>query len=235
MKGCDEVESFEPLFSIVIGGVKIGITSSIIVQWIIIVALLILAKFFTANMKKIPNKKQSSVEMLVGGINNFVKENMGEEYVSYIPYVGTLGIYILVMNIVPASLGVAAPTEDLSVAVGLAIISFVLIQTNAIKKGGFKGYLSKYAEPVIPLLPLNIIERIVLPVSLSLRLFGNMTAGAVIIAMVYKGLSSMAWFSQLVIPIPLHAFFDLFDGSIQMIVFVMLTMMNIKVTAEHEF
>lgn len=229
------METFEPLFTIAIGGLKIGITSSIIVQWIIIIALLILAKFFTANMKKIPNKKQSGVEILVGFLNNFVKGNMGEEYVNYIPYIGTLGVYIIVMNIVPASFGIAAPTEDLSVAAGLAIISFVLIQTNAIKKGGVKGYLLKYAQPAIPLLPLNIIERIVLPVSLSLRLFGNMVAGAVIISMVYKGLAGMAWFSQFIIPIPLHAFFDLFDGSIQMIVFVMLTMMNIKVVAENEF
>ncbi|WP_123052729.1 F0F1 ATP synthase subunit A [Clostridium sp. JN-1] len=228
------MESFEPLFTIAIGGIKVGITSSIIVQWVIIAALLILAKFFTADMKKLPNKKQGSVEVLVEAVTNFVKENMGPEYVNYMPYVGTLAIYLLVMNIVPASLGVRAPTEDLSVAIGLAIISFILIQANGIQKGGIKGYITKYAEPAVPLLPLNILERLVLPVSLSLRLFGNMTAGAVIVSMVYGGLSHLAWFSELIIPIPLHAFFDLFDGSIQMIVFVMLTMMNIKVTAEHE-
>ncbi|AGY76554.1 MULTISPECIES: F0F1 ATP synthase subunit A [Clostridium] len=226
------MEAFSPLFLIHLGAFQIPITSSVIVQWAIIIILAILAKFFTSSMKKIPDKKQSVIEIIVEAVRNLVTENMGKEYVSFIPYVGTLAIYILVMNIAPVMIGVRAPTEDLSVAVGLALITFVLVQFNSIKKNGLVRYFGAYTKPVVPLLPINIIERLVLPVSLSLRLFGNLTAGAVIIGMVYKGLGSMAWFSQLLIPIPLHAFFDLFDGSIQMIVFVMLTIMNIKVIAE---
>lgn len=226
------MESFSPLFLIHFGALKIPITSSVLVQWAIIVVLAILAKIFTRNMEKVPNKKQSVVEMIFEGIKNLVEDNMGKEYSSFVPYVGTLAIYIIVMNIAPLIIGVRAPTEDLSVAVGLALITFVLVQFNAIKKIGLGHYFIAYAHPAVPLLPLNVVERIVLPVSLSLRLFGNMTAGAVIIGMVYKGLGHIAWFSQLLIPIPFHAFFDLFDGSIQMIVFVMLTMMNIKVIAE---
>lgn len=227
------MDGFEPLFTIPLGALKIGITSSIIVQWIIIILLAILAKIFTSNLKKVPDKKQSVVEMIFEAIRNLVKENMGEKYIGFIPYVGTLAIFILTMNIAPLIVGAKAPTEDLSVTFGLAVISFVLVQANAIKRVGVKHYFTAYAQPVLPLLPLNIVERIVLPVSLSLRLFGNMTAGAVIVDMVYKGLSHIAWFSQLLIPIPLHAFFDLFDASIQMIVFVMLTIMNIKIIAEH--
>jgi F-type H+-transporting ATPase subunit a len=227
------VENFLPLFTIHLGSLSIGITSSILIQWIIIVLLAILAKVFTANMKKIPDKKQTVVEMIFESIRNLVIDNMGKEYINYIPYVGTLAIYILAINILPLIVGVRAPSEDLSVAFGLAVITFVLVQFNAIKKIGLKSYFKAYAEPVVPLLPLNIIERLVLPVSLSLRLFGNMTAAAVIVGMVYGGLGNIAWFAQLLVPIPFHAFFDLFDGSIQMIVFVMLTMMNIKVIAEH--
>ncbi len=208
------MEGFSPLFLIHLGSLKIPITSSIMVQWVIIVILAILAKIFTNGMKKVPDKKQTVIEIIVESIQNLVKDNMGKEYVSFIPYVGTLAIYILVMNIAPVIVGVRAPTEDLSVAVGLALITFILVQYNAIKKKGLKSYFSAYAKPAVPLLPLNIVERIVLPVSLSLRLFGNLTAGAVIIGMVYKGLGNIAWFSQLLIPIPLHAFFDLFDGSI---------------------
>lgn len=222
------MEGFKPLFSIL----GIGITSSIIVQWIIIILIAILAKVLTSNLKKIPDKKQSVVEMVFEAARNAVRDNMGEEYIAFVPYVGTLAIFILVMNFAPL-VAVKAPTEDLSVAVGLALITFVLVQVNAIRKVGLKHYLKAYAEPVVPLLPLNIVERLVLPVSLSLRLFGNLTAGAVVMGMVYSGLSHIAWFSQLLIPIPLHAFFDLFDGSIQMVVFVMLTMMNIKIIAEH--
>lgn len=225
------MESFSPLFLIHLGLLKIPITSSIIVQWVIILILAILAKIFTTGMKKIPDKKQNFIEIIVETVQNLVKNNMGKEYISFVPYIGTLAIYILALNIVPV-VGVIAPTEDLSVGVGLALITFTVVQFNAIKKTGLKHYFIAYGKPAILLLPLNILERIVLPVSLSLRLFGNLTAGAVIIGIVYKGLSHIAWFSQLLIPIPLHAFFDLFDGSIQMIVFVMLTVMNVKVIAE---
>ncbi|MBC2579852.1 F0F1 ATP synthase subunit A [Clostridium sp. DJ247] len=226
------MEGFEPLFTINLGAFEIGITSSIIVQWIIIVFLAILAKIFTSNLKKVPDKKQSAVEIFFETVRNLVRDNMGAQYMVYVPYIGTLAIFILIMNFTPL-VAVKAPTEDLSVTVGLALITFVLVQVNAIKKVGVKHYLTAYAQPVVPLLPLNIVERLVLPVSLSLRLFGNITAGAVVLEMVYEGLSHIAWFSQLLIPIPLHAFFDLFDGSIQMVVFVMLTMMNIKIIAEH--
>lgn len=226
------MESFSPLFVIHFGSINIGITSSILVQWIIILILAVLAKVFTTNMKKVPDKKQSVVEIIFESIQNLVQDNMGKEYKSYIPYIGTLAIYIMAINILPLIVGVRSPSEDLSVAVGLALITFVLVQFNAIKKIGLKGYFIAYSKPVVPLLPLNIIERVVLPVSLSLRLFGNLTAGAVIVGMVYGGLSHIGWFAQFLVPIPFHAFFDLFDGSIQMIVFVMLTMMNIKVIAE---
>lgn len=227
------MEHFSPLFSIHLGSFEIPITSSVVVQWGIILILAVLAKFFTRNMQKLPDRRQNVIEIIVEAVQNLVKNNMGKEYISFVPYVGTLAIYILVMNIAPVIIGLKAPTEDLSVALGLALITFVLVQSNAIKKTGLKNYFIGYTKPVIMLLPLNIIERLVLPVSLSLRLFGNLTAGAVIIGIVYKGLGNIAWFSQLLIPIPLHAFFDLFDGSIQMIVFVMLTVMNIKTVAEH--
>lgn len=78
------------------------------------------------------------------------------------------------------------------------------------------------------MLPLNIIERIMLPVSLSLRLFGNMTAAYIIMELIYSSLGSLNPFAQLVIPVPLHIYFDVFDGTIQMIIFIMLTMINIK-------
>ena len=83
------------------------------------------------------------------------------------------------------------------------------------------------------MLPLNIIERIMLPVSLSLRLFGNILAASFIVELVYESLDKIAWIAQIGLPIPLHAYFYVFDGTIQMVIFVMLTMINIKVVAEH--
>ena len=115
----------------------------------------------------------------------------------------------------------------------MAIITFFIVQINAIKKNGFGHYLKGYAHPFAFLLPLNLVERFVLPVSLSLRLFGNMTAAVVVLDLVYNSLAKVAWVAQLGIPVPVHAFFDIFDGGMQMFIFVMLTMVNIKVVEEH--
>ena len=77
------------------------------------------------------------------------------------------------------------------------------------------------------------MERFIFPLSLSLRLIGNMVAATVVIELVYQALGSIGMLAQFGLPIFVHGYFDLFDGTIQMIVFAMLTMINIKVTAEH--
>jgi F-type H+-transporting ATPase subunit a len=102
-----------------------------------------------------------------------------------------------------------------------------------IKKIGLLHYITGFGKPYAALAPMNIIERVMLPVSLSLRLFGNLTAGAVIMNLIYEKLMGLSVFAALVIPIPFHAYFDIFDGGIQMIIFVMLTMINLKIIAEH--
>lgn len=232
MKGSDELEKFEPLFYLNLLGFKFGVTLSLLIQWIIIVIVSIIAIISTRNLNKIPNRKQSFLEIIVEGVNNLVKENMGEEYVGYVPYIGTLMIFILFMNLV-GLFGFKPPTLDFSVVLGLALITFVIVQSNAIKKIGLGHYLLGYAKPYSFLLPLNLVERFMLPVSLTLRLFGNMTAAVVIMDLVYEALHGISWFAQLAIPVPLHAYFDIFDGTIQMVIFVMLTMINIKVVAEH--
>ncbi|OAA86708.1 MULTISPECIES: F0F1 ATP synthase subunit A [Clostridium] len=226
------MEKFVPLFYLNLFGYKFGVTSSLLIQWVIIVILTILAIVFTRDLKKIPNKKQNVVEILVETFNKLVKENMGEGYAAYVPYIGTLAMFLLLMNLA-GLVGLKPPTLDLSVVAGLALITFVLVQANGIIKIGLGHYFSAYFQPYAAMLPLNLIERFMLPVSLTLRLFGNMTAAVVIMDMVYNALGNIAWVAQLGIPVPLHAYFDVFDGTIQMVIFMMLTMINIKITAEH--
>lgn len=218
----------EVLFSIPIMGYSIDITLSIVIQWIVIAIVGVLAYLSTRNLNRIPDKKQSSLELFVGGVTKLIEENMGSDCRNFVPYIGTLIIFLLILNFI-GLIGFEAPTEDYSVALGLAAISFFVIQAHAIKKQGILHYFIGYAKPIPFLLPINIMERVMLPVSLSLRLFGNMTAGAVIISLVYNGLGKAA----IGIPVPLHFYFDVFDGAIQMVIFVMLTMINIKVISEH--
>jgi F-type H+-transporting ATPase subunit a len=226
------LEKILPLFYINLFGYKFGITSTLITQWVIIVIISLMSIILTRNLKKVPDKKQTIMEIMLNSVRGLVNENMGPEFKKFVPYVGTLMIYLLLMNLM-GLLGLKPPTLDLSLVAGIAVISFIVIQGYAIKKSGATHYLAGYGKPYLFLLPLNILERIMLPVSLSLRLFGNMTAAVLIMDLVYSALSRVSSFAQLVIPIPFHIYFDLFDGTIQMFIFVMLTMINIKVISEH--
>lgn len=226
------MEKIVPLFHINFFGYSIGIVESIFIQWCIIAVITLLCVFFTRNLKIIPDKKQNVVEMIMDLINNLVKDNMGEEYMGFVPYIGTLAIFLTFLNFT-GLIGFEPATVDYSVSLALALITFVVVQWYAIKKIGIGHYFKGYAEPYAFILPISLIERVMLPVSLSFRLFGNMTAGVIIIDLLYTSLGSLNGFAQLLVPIPLHFYFDLFDGFIQMVIFVMLTMINIKVIAEH--
>lgn len=222
----------EPLLHLNLLGLEFGITSSIVTQWVIIALTAVIAALSTGKLKKFPDKRQTLVEIMVDTVNNLVKENMGEHYSRFIPFIGTLMIYITLMNMAPI-IGFRAPTEDISVTLGLSLVTFLVIQGFTIRKIGLLHYFTGYVKPIAVLTPINIVERIMLPVSLCLRLFGNITAGAVILNLVYKALGRISWAAQLAIPVPLHFYFDLFDGILQTVIFVMLTMINIKIVAEH--
>lgn len=216
------------LFSLI----GIDITESIIVQWVIMINLILLAYVSTKNLKKIPSKKQVFAEEVFNFFRKTVIDNMGNDAVNYVPFIGTLGIYLLAMNLV-GLFAIKPPTSDYNVALGLAIISFIVIQANAIKKIGIKKYFKGYAEPIAVILPINIVERLVFPISLSLRLFGNIFAATLIMEIIYEGIIKFFFPAAIGIPIPLHLYFDIFDGGIQTIIFVLLTMVNIKIVEEH--
>jgi len=226
------LEKLEPIFSINIFGFQFGVTDSFLVMWIITVIIAVAAIILGRNLEKIPSKRQNIVELVVDAINGLVNDNMGPGYKAFIPYIGTLVIFILSMNVI-GLIGIEPPTRDYNICLGLALISFVVVQWNAIRKVGFGHYVKGYFAPFAVMVPLNLIERVVLPVSLSLRLMGNMTAAVVVVGIVYQGLAGLSWFAQLGLPIPVHFFFDVFDAGIQMFIFVMLTMINIKIIAEH--
>lgn len=223
----------EPIFSFNLFGVDVGIGLELIVQWGVMIFLVALAYWATNDLKKRKiSKKQAVVEMIYEFIGGQVDQNMGEKYRSYIPIIGALAVYLLTLNFI-GLFGIQPPTQNLSVAIGFALITFLLVQGNAIYQNGIGAYFKAYVHPIPLFLPLNILERASLPLSLSLRLFGNMFAATMIMEMIYEGLHSIGFLAQIGIPVVAHAYFDLFDGGIQMVVFIMLTMINIKVTAEH--
>lgn len=229
------MEEVIPIYSFNLGNFTINITRDIVVQWVVILVIGITAYLLTRNLKRIPDKKQIVLESIYKSVENLVKSNMGEEFISYIPYVGTLAVYLLSLNLI-GLIGIEPPTQNLSVTLALGITSFFVINGTAIKKNGIGGYAKglrgefPWLSPLM--LPLNVLERITLPISLALRLFGNMLAATLLIGMVYDALSSINFFAQLGIPIIAHAYFDVFDGTIQMLVFTMLTIVYIKIISD---
>lgn len=224
---------YEPIFSFNIGRLVIDIKPEAIIQLGIVLLVGVLAWYVTRNLKIKPvGKRQVIVEYIYNMIQNVVDANMGEKYRDVIPFIGTLATFILVMNLMGLT-GLPVPTKNFSVTIALALIAFVFIQAYTIRKIGVKHYFIGYSKPMAMMLPINILERIMLPVSLSLRLFGNILAATFLVELVYEGLAGLSWFAQLIIPVPLHAYFDIFDGGIQMVIFVMLTMINLKITVEH--
>lgn len=206
---------------------EIAVTQSVVTQWIMMAVIIILTLIFTRNLKKIPDKKQTVLEMIVQMIDNMVISNMGPEYKKFfIPYIGAMGVFLTFLNL-SGLIGIEPSTKDINVTLTFALMSFFIINGNAIKKMGIGGYLKEFVEPYAPMLPLNIIEKLTVPFSLCLRLFCNMLVGAMVLGLIYSG----EGITSFILPIPVHAFFDAFDGMIQVYVFMLLTMVYTKISA----
>lgn len=209
-----------PLF----GGIPVS--QSCVVTWIIMVVLVVLSIIFTRNLKLVPGRKQMMIESFVGFLRNFFKDQLGEKGMCYFPFLGTMIIYIGFSNII-GLFGFTPPTKDLNVTAALAIMSIVLVEVAGIRAKGVKGWLKSFAKPVAIITPLNVMEIAIRPLSLCMRLFGNVLA-AVIIMELLKAVV------PIVVPLAFSAYFDIFDGFIQAYVFVFLTSLYIDEAIEDE-
>lgn len=176
-----------------------------------------------ADPYKAPGTFLNILELMVGSLDNLVVSNMGKKYgPKFANYVGTLAAFILLSNL-SGLFGLRAPTADYGVTLPLALITFIMIQYNGFKYqklGKVKGWF----EPIFFFFPINIIGDLATPVSMSLRLFGNILSGSVMLGLVYGLLPKLC---TLVWPAALHAYLDMFSGAIQTFVFCMLTMVFI--------
>lgn len=208
-----------PLF----GGIPVP--ESAVVTWAIIVLLTGLAVWLTHGLRKKPGRRQMAAEMLVGFINGFCKDTLGEaHWRTFAPYLGSVGLYLAVANI-SGLFGVTPPTKDLNVTAGLAVMSAVLIYGAQFRYHGLGGGLKKFGQPVAVVAPLNVMEVVIRPLSLCMRLFGNIFAGFVIMELIKLLVPA-------IVPIPFSLYFDVFDGMIQAVVFVFLTTLFLSESLE---
>ena len=235
---------FGPLlvFEIPIPGtdIIIPISNTVTITWFIMILLTLGCVLLTRNFERIPKKIQNVIEMLVETIVNLTKQTMGEDKARFAPYIGTVLIFLAISNTI-GIIGIRPPTADVNTTMALAIITFCMIQYNAVKSSGLGARLKGLTEPMILLTPINIIGELATPISLGFRLFGNIVGGLIIMDLFYDMLATFSTMLfgpnalpifQFILPLPLHGYFDIFAGLLQSFIFVMLTMVNVSMAMD---
>lgn len=195
-----------------------------ITSWIVIAILLVTALIGTRNLQRVPSGMQNLLEYALEFIRDLAKNQIGEkEYRPWVPFVGTLFLFIFVCNwsgaLIPWRIfelpegELAAPTNDINTTVALALLTSLAYFYAGFSKRGL-GYLKKYIEPTPILLPINILEDFTKPLSLSFRLFGNILADELVVAV-------LVLLVPLFVPLPVMAL-GLFTSAIQALIFATL-------------
>lgn len=198
----------------VLGGVPVA--DSVVVTWIIMALLVVISLMLTRKLSvRSPGKVQVALEWAVQFLNGFVKTNIGTHWRPFAPWLGTVALYIGFSNLI-GILGLTPPTKDISVTTALAIMSMLLIYGSQFRYNGLLGGLKKFAAPMPLLLPINLMEVVIRPLALCMRLFGNILGAYIIMEM-------LKFVVPVVLPAIFSIYFDLFDGLIQTVVFVFLT------------
>ncbi|QIR40720.1 F0F1 ATP synthase subunit A [Tolypothrix sp. PCC 7910] len=193
-------------------------------SWFVIGVLVIASLAATRNAQRIPRGIQNLMEYALEFIRDLAKNQLGEkEYRPWVPFIGTLFLFIFVSNwsgaLIPWKLiklpsgELAAPTNDINTTVALALLTSLAYFYAGFSKRGL-GYFKKYIEPTPVLLPIAILEDFTKPLSLSFRLFGNILADELVVAV-------LVLLVPLFIPLPVMAL-GLFTSAIQALVFATL-------------
>ena len=218
---------------------------NIVFAGLIILSLIIIAYLATRKKNIIPGRLQSLAEMAVEGLDNLVCGIIGPGGRRYTPFIGTLFIYIFIMNIAGLIPGMKSPTSNINTTAALAICVFLYVQWTGIKELGIVGYVDHLVgQPrnavgfiLSPLMFLiHIVGEFAKPVSLALRLFGNITGEDVLLA-VFVTLGIMALsFTKGPVGIPLQIIFYpliLLFSTIQALVFSLLSTIYISLMLPH--
>ncbi len=201
--------------------------NAIVYTWVVIALLLILSKLATGGMKLVPGGFQNFMEVVIDGIENMIVETMGEHGRSFFPLIATLAIFILVSNLIGLIPGFYPPTANINTTAACAVIVFLSTHAVGIKHHG-AGYLKHFLGPIWWLAPvmffIEIIGHLSRPVSLTLRLFGNMN-GHELVLMIFFGLAPF------LVPLPMMLM-GVLVSFIQAFVFMLLAMIYIHGSLE---
>jgi F-type H+-transporting ATPase subunit a len=214
-------------------------------SFLIVAFMVLISRAATKNPQLIPGPLQNLIEMAVEALYNFITGILGPQGRQFVPFLGTLFLYILFMNLFGLVPLMKSPTSSINTTVALAVCVFLYVQFTGIRANGPIGYIDHLmGQPrnligwlLVPLmLPLHIVEELAKPLSLSLRLFGNIT-GEDILLFIFVGLG-VAILSFLPIPvgIPLQIpfiFLALLTSFIQALVFALLSTIYFSLMLPH--
>ena len=211
-------------------GRSFEIGNTVFITWIIMAVLIVLALVFTRNLSvRRPGKLQIIAELLVDTVRNICRDSIGGHYKKYVPYIGTLLLYLGLSNIISVfnfipGLHIFPPTKDINVTASLALISIIVVIYSGFRYRGFTGWAKGLADPMPLMIPFKLMEYGTKPLSLCLRLFGNVVASFIIMELLLAFLP--------IVGAPFSAYFDLFDGILQAYIFIYLTSLYIGEAVE---
>ncbi len=197
------------------------LNQTLIFTWIAMVLLVVFSWLMTRNLTSNTqlSRGQNLLEVLVATLRNQIREVSSQETGSYLPFIGTLFLFIAVSNLLAIVPGYYPPTGSISTTAALATSVFIAVPIYGINKTGFIPYLKQYVQPSFFMLPFNIIGELSRTLALAVRLYGNMMSGAVIGAI-------LLGFVPLFVPIIMQLF-GLLTGMIQAYIFAILAMVYI--------
>lgn len=204
----------------------ITLNATLIFTWFVMGLLVIGSWWVTRKLSASTQMSQGQnlLEVLVLGINRHIRDISEQDPEPYLPFVGTLFIFIASSNLLTILPGYQPPTGSLSTTAALAICVFVAVPLFGIRKQGWQSYLKHYIEPTPIMLPFNLIGDVSRIISLAVRLFGNVMSGTMIVAILLS-------IAPLVFPVVMQAF-GLLTGLIQAYIFAVLAMVFIAAATE---
>lgn len=217
----------ETVFEFEAFGLRIPVTETVATSWAVMAVLIVAAWAATRRMEKVPRGAQVLVEAFVGGLEGLSREHFGDRWFAFAPYLGSVFLFLMASSLAPVLSPVAAfgfeppfeikpPTRDINVAAAYSVASILIVLAAGFRARGIGGWLKHLAHPLPLMIPFNLMEYLIRPLSLCLRLFGNML-GAFIIMRLLEAVAPLG------IPPLLSLYFDFLDGLIQSLVFTFLT------------
>lgn len=207
----------------------VSINYTILYTWLVMTLLVLVSWLATRRLTNGPriSRWQNFLEIVVGTINDQIRDVSQQNPRRYLPFIGTLFLFIVTSNLLAVVPGFLAPTSSLSTTAALAICVLVAVPVYGILNRGFLGYLKLYIQPTPLMLPFNVIGELSRTLALAVRLFGNMMSGAKIAAILLA-------IVPLFFPILMNAL-GLLTGLIQAYIFAILALVYIaSATQSHE-